>query len=162
LLPYKLKHKLHTLKTFELPKDGRQLRPEHVEALINKRKSCSTSWCQPSICPLPCSQQLATSPYPQPHQCSKNPPTIFFMSHLNTTLQCRTTRFCINDTKEAMLFHPWQYSACYIQLSIRYWIYNKNKQSFIKTFIEMVTNNRLLISIDIVILQSGWGKGFIS
>jgi len=43
-------------------------------------------------------------------------------------------------------------------LSIRYGIYNKNKLSFIKVFIEIVTNNTLLISIDILILQSGWGK----
>jgi hypothetical protein len=43
-------------------------------------------------------------------------------------------------------------------LSIRYGIYNKNKLSFIKVFIEIVTNNRLFISIDILILQSGWGK----
>jgi len=43
-------------------------------------------------------------------------------------------------------------------LSIRYGIYNKNKLSFIKVFIEIVTNNRLLISIDILILQTGWGK----
>jgi len=43
-------------------------------------------------------------------------------------------------------------------LSIRYGIYNKNKLSFIKVFIEIVTNNRLFISIDILILETGWGK----
>jgi len=37
-------------------------------------------------------------------------------------------------------------------------LYNKNKLSFIKVFIGIVTNNRLFISIDILILQSGWGK----
>jgi len=28
----------------------------------------------------------------------------------------------------------------------------------IETFIGMVTNNRLFISVDIVVLHSGWGK----
>jgi len=37
-------------------------------------------------------------------------------------------------------------------------LYNKNKLSFIKVFIVTVTNNRMFISIDILILQSGWGK----
>jgi len=35
-LTYKLKSKLHILKTYELPKDGQQLRPKHVGTLINK------------------------------------------------------------------------------------------------------------------------------
>jgi hypothetical protein len=43
-------------------------------------------------------------------------------------------------------------------LSIGYGIYNKNILSFIKVFIEIVTNDRLFISIDILILQSGWAK----
>jgi hypothetical protein len=35
-LQYKLKQKLHMLKTYELPEDGQQLRPKHVGALANK------------------------------------------------------------------------------------------------------------------------------
>ena len=33
-----MKHKPHMLKTYEIPKDGEQLRPKHVRALINKFK----------------------------------------------------------------------------------------------------------------------------
>jgi len=34
-LSHKLTHKLHTLKKFELPEDGQELRTKHVGAIIN-------------------------------------------------------------------------------------------------------------------------------
>jgi len=35
-LPRTLTHELHVSKTYELPEGGQQLRPEHVQAFINK------------------------------------------------------------------------------------------------------------------------------
>jgi hypothetical protein len=35
---YKVTHKLHTSQKNELPEDGQELRPKHVEATINKQK----------------------------------------------------------------------------------------------------------------------------
>jgi len=34
-----LKHKLHVIKTYELPEDGQKSRPKHVGELINKKKA---------------------------------------------------------------------------------------------------------------------------
>jgi hypothetical protein len=36
-MPYKLKHKLHMLKNYELPEDGQQFRPKHTISLTNKK-----------------------------------------------------------------------------------------------------------------------------
>jgi len=40
---------------------------------------------EPYTCSLPCSQQLASSPYPEPYLSSPNPSTIFFKIHSNIT-----------------------------------------------------------------------------
>ena len=45
---YKIFTKLHiscTHRKKELPEDGEELRPKHVEATINKQKQCAESWC---------------------------------------------------------------------------------------------------------------------
>jgi len=39
-----LKHKLHALKTNELPEDGQKLKPKRVVALINKYIVLTFAW----------------------------------------------------------------------------------------------------------------------
>ena len=36
-MPYKLKHKLHMLKTYEVPEDDQQFRTKHIVALTNQK-----------------------------------------------------------------------------------------------------------------------------